>query len=173
MASAIQQYNDLHDIFISFDIYSVVDDDARMNISKLCSNVRFHGWLNHDEISTILKSSKVLLLPISIDCSTQRFTKYSMSTKMSEYMSSGRPFIYIGPKDIAMTEFLLEKNISYVITNNSISDCLDALESIDKEPDEVSRMVAKAEQICREYFDLDVVSEQFSRTICDDFYMSL
>lgn len=173
MASAIQMYNNLHNMFISFDIYSVVDDDVRMSISKLCSNVRFYDWLNHDEISTVLKSSKVLLLPISIDYSTQRFTKYSMSTKMSEYMSSGRPFIYIGPKDIAMTEFLLEKNISYVITNNSVSDCLAALESIDKEPAEVTRMVTKAENICREYFDLDVVAEQFSRTICDDFYMSL
>ena len=88
-------------------------------------------------------------------------------------MSSGRPFIYIGPKDIAMTEFLLENNISYVITNNSVSDCLVALESIDKEPAEVTRMVTKAENICREYFDLDVVAEQFSRTICDDFCMSL
>jgi glycosyltransferase involved in cell wall biosynthesis len=120
MAKAIEKINNNRDIKIVFDIYSTYgyfDPVTMLNKYPCC---RFHSWVSHDEVMDILRNAGILYLPITANKETQKFTKFSMSTKVPEYMSSKTPIIYCGPKDIAMTDLLESTNTAYIINGSSV-----------------------------------------------------
>ena len=149
---------------IVFDIYTDTSENALKNLlGKIPSSLRLHKPVPNCQIPGILRSATLLYLPISINKSTARFTRYSMSTKMGEYMSSGVPMIYVGPKNIAMTEFLLENECAQVITTNDKELLKKTVQHSLSFSDE--KRLLKAKQIANEYFNLDIVSRKFADEI--------
>lgn len=116
-------------------------------------------------IPSILAKAHILYLPISINKYVEKFTRYSMSTKMGEYMSSGTPFIYYGPKRIAMAEFLLEHNCATVITNRNISDLEDAIKQIIEHGTIIQAKIVRARKLADKYFDIESVASVFSEIL--------
>ena len=77
---------------VVFDIYTGTDYLTRNTlISYKGMNTIFHDPVTNDEILTILRESTILYLPISISDEIISHTKYSMSTKLSEYFASRTP----------------------------------------------------------------------------------
>ena len=114
LASSLNALNDN----LTLHIYSNVADEIKEKIARKYRKTVFHDWVSHDEIPWILRNSRILYLPISIDKQTVKFTKYSMSTKMSEYLASGVPMLYHGPDGIAMTELLEKHQCAFVVKSN-------------------------------------------------------
>lgn len=100
---------------IDFNIYTEIDPVKQTRLSQEYDRCFFHSWVGREEAMRLVKTSAVLLLPISINEQTVNFTRYSMSTKMAEYLSSGNPILYIGPNGIAMTEVLKDNNCAFVV----------------------------------------------------------
>ena len=133
------------DLNITLHIYSEVRDNIRKEILSKYKNTIIHGWVDHDEIKKILINSRILYLPISIDKQTKKFTRYSMSTKMSEYLSSGVPVLYHGPSGIAMTEMLEKHRCAFIVKENKEDSILSAIREI-LEDNEKSKIVLKNAQ---------------------------
>ena len=149
---------------IVFDIYTDTSENVLKNLlGKTPSSLRVHKPVPNCQIPGILHSATLLYLPISVNKSTARFTCYSMSTKMGEYLSSGVPMIYVGPENIAMTEFLLEHGCAEVITTNDKELLKKTVQHSLFHSDE--KRLLKAKQIANEYFDLDIVSRKFADEI--------
>ena len=43
------------------------------------------------------------------------FAKYSLTTKLPEYLVSNRPFLYWGPDTLFLTEFLVNHDLCYFV----------------------------------------------------------
>lgn len=127
------------------------------------SHVVFHKPIPNTDVPELLCSAHLLYLPISIDEKTKSFTKYSMSTKMGEYLGSGTPFIYFGPEGIAMTDFLKINNYPLVITTNDVAILKNYIVKGLKE--NYSAMLVKTRKLAEEYFDYEKVSASFAETI--------
>lgn len=119
VAQALNELRDKEDISIDFNIYTEIDPIKKERICHEYNRCFFHSWVGRDEAMKLVKTSSILLLPISINEQTIKFTKYSMSTKMAEYLSSGNPILYIGPDGIAMTEVLKRNNCAFVVDSLS------------------------------------------------------
>lgn len=145
---------------LSFDIYSDVREEVKEKIKSKYNNTIFHGWVKHDDIPEIIRNSRILYLPISIDKQTVKFTKYSMSTKMSEYLSSGVPIFYQGPDGIAMTEMLEKYRCAFVVKKNDIDLIASIIKRIIDNKDDVKQVVDSAQKLYKDKFEMDKVANE-------------
>lgn len=165
MAKAVETLNS-NGKAVDFDIYT---DTSKDEISKflgyLSDHVHIHPSVLNSEIPDILSSAHVLYLPISINSQTAQFTRYSMSTKMGEYLWSGTPVIYVGPKDIAMTDFLDNNQCAEIVTVDNLDLIVATLTKILNSPD-LDRII-RGKEIASKLFNKETVSEAFAKTIED------
>ncbi len=150
---------------LTLDIYSNVREEVKDKIKSKYNNTVFHGWVNHDDIPEIIRKSRILYLPISIDKQTVKFTKYSMSTKMSEYLSSGVPILYQGPDGIAMTEMLEKYRCAFVVKNNDIDMLTSTINKIVNDNEECLRVVNSAMSLFKEKFELRRVTDRLNKIL--------
>lgn len=149
---------------VCFDIYTdTPTNELKKLLGKLPEQVIVHEPVPNSQITSILLSAHVLYLPISINDQNIRFTRFSMSTKMGEYLNAGVPMIYLGPKNIAMTEFLEVHDCAEIITENSVDELTDRLIHVLKSPDH--NKLENGKKIALKYFNKDIVSNNFSKAI--------
>lgn len=152
-------------ISIKLDLYT---DCSSEQIDFFLGNIPkttfLHKPVPNSHILEILSASHILFLPISITTHTERFTRYSMSTKMGEYLASGIPIVYCGPSTIAMTEFLKDNECAIVIEERGEQALREAILKCLKQDEEIVKMTQRGLEIAYSYFNMDVVSEKFAQT---------
>ena len=65
-----------------------------------------HGAVPQREVESILDSADGLIHVESFDEDKIKWAKYSLSTKIPEYLASGRPIFYLGPEEVGVGDFL-------------------------------------------------------------------
>jgi len=153
---------------LTLDIYSDVRDEVKNKIKSKYNNTVFHGWVNHDDIPEIIRNSRILYLPISIDKQTIKFTKYSMSTKMSEYLSSGVPVLYQGPDGIAMTEMLEKYRCAFIVKNNDVNMIASTIKQIIDDNEGVKQVVDAALKLYKDKFEMGKVSNELKYLVMNN-----
>lgn len=151
---------------VEFDIYTdTPKDELSRFLGYLPDCVHIHPPVPNSKIPEILAAAHILYLPISISNDNARFTRYSMSTKMGEYLWSGNPVIYVGPNDIAMTEFLEKNQCAEIITEDNLDIIIKSLKKILKSPDQ--EKIKRGKDIASKFFNKETVSETFVKTVED------
>lgn len=91
---------------------------------KMQDNIVFHENIEHNDVYNVLINADVLIHVESFNPNVMNFTRYSLSTKIPEYLSSAKPLVYYGPQNIGVAEFL---------TNEKIGICIDSLYDLERE----------------------------------------
>ena len=88
------------------------------NILRFFSDtgVNYKGGVTGDELNRTLMQSDILLHVESDDIYSKSLTRLSVSTKLPEYLISGRPVLGFGPRDVASMKLLIQNNIGVVIS---------------------------------------------------------
>lgn len=71
-------------------------------------------YLSTGEIPAVLRAADILLHVESFDEADKEFTRYSLSTKIAEYLASKTPIVYFGPPDVGVAEFLSSNELAFV-----------------------------------------------------------
>ena len=71
----------------------------------------YGGSLSKGELIERLNTSDVLVFVESFDQSEIEKVKYSLSTKVSEYLSVGKPILAVGPKNVSSINYLKDVSI--------------------------------------------------------------
>jgi hypothetical protein len=80
-------------------------------------NTKLLPAIEHDRIKEIYENADVLLHIESDALVGNGFFKYSISTKIPEYLATGKQMLFYGPSDIYLYEFLKENNLAVVSDN--------------------------------------------------------
>jgi len=80
--------------------------------------VIFKEYVVHEKIYSVYDSADILLHIESFDEDQMLFTKYSISTKISEYLSSGKPILCYAPKEIAVYQYIKNCEVGYSASSN-------------------------------------------------------
>lgn len=163
LASSLNALNDN----LTLHIYSNVADEIKEKIARKYRKTVFHDWVSHDEIPWILRNSRILYLPISIDKQTVKFTKYSMSTKMSEYLASGVPMLYHGPDGIAMTELLEKHQCAFVVKSNDERILSVTIKQILEDENATQKVLENAFKLFSVQFEKERITETFKQIITE------
>ncbi len=98
-------------------VYSSTGLRTKMRKAFCQSEVEFCGLLDTEGVLKQMKSSHFLLHVESFDKASRAFVKYSVSTKISEYMSSSRMILAYGPHEVASMQLLTENNFGCCLTD--------------------------------------------------------
>ena len=91
-------------------------------------NTEFMDAVPHSRIAEIYENADVLLHVESFDQETVDYTKYSLSTKIPEYMICGKPIICFAPKNLASYRCIVESGAGVGIqTKEELMNSLDLL----------------------------------------------
>ena len=101
-----------------FSIYtSACNIDLFSKQFENLTNTRFHLAIPHEQICELYRNSDVLIHVESSELHSNEFFKYSISTKISEYLATGRPFLFYGPENIYLFHFLRNNQLSYTASD--------------------------------------------------------
>ncbi len=100
---------------IEFVIYT--QDYMNKRLTKLAYNksIEILPDVPHKIVPSILRSAGALILPLDFSKSSQKFARYSMPTKATEYMASGVPVLVFAPSENAVTKYARDEDWGYVV----------------------------------------------------------
>ena len=108
--------NQISNISFDFRVFCLKEPEAEIIEAFENAGVRYCGGLNSSQVMIEISNSHCLIHAESFDKKNRMYTKYSISTKIPEYMASKRAIIAIGPSDIASIEIFKDNGIGCVIT---------------------------------------------------------
>lgn len=112
-------------------IYTSDKDKKAYGFEFFGLNVTFKDYVPHEKIVEVYKNSDVLIHIESFDPKTVEYTKYSMSTKIPEYMAAGRPIICYAPNCLAAYKYIKKTGTGIsVSTSDELSLALDKLKDL-------------------------------------------
>lgn len=100
-----------------FDLNIYTSRDFVNSCVDLKKNCRLHEYVPTDRIIENLSSSDILLHVESFDDNEIEYFKYSMSTKIPEYLSVGRPILGFGPLTVSSISYIRNNNVGRVAQN--------------------------------------------------------
>lgn len=113
--------NKLFDKKIFLDIYSGQSlSKQQLDFFECKEFLNMKGFLERERLVDKLLEADALVHVEAFDLSSIESTRLSISTKIPEYLSSGRPVIAIGPPEIASIEHLTLKSNALVIDSPDI-----------------------------------------------------
>lgn len=80
---------------------------------------KFEGSLGSDQVAATLKKATVLIHIESFDENYAEYTKFSLSTKIPQYMAAGKPVLGYGPFILASMQHILKSNSGKVISEKN------------------------------------------------------
>lgn len=166
MSESLVNLNQEYSGKILFDIYTQSKtEDIHIYGIKANEFTSIHPPVPNEEVALLIQQHDILFLPISTDENIARFTRYSMSTKMGEYLASERPVLYCGPSDIAMTEFLKDNKCAVVKESDSSDDLTDGIKDILNNPSIAATMAERGKVVASNEFDMVKVTADFTKAI--------
>ena len=86
--------------------------------------VKFCKAIPHERIKEVLNEADVLVHAESNAPELMGFFRYSISTKIPEYLSSGRPIILYEPAELGLYKYIEDNNVGYVASNVEELKCV-------------------------------------------------
>ena len=77
-------------------------------------NVFFYKAVDHSDILKVYEKCDALIHVESLSYKESDFFKYSISTKISEYIATGKPILFHGPSNIYLYDFLKQNGFALV-----------------------------------------------------------
>lgn len=77
------------------------------------AGVHWGGWLPYDEVRTKFTDASWLLCTASFDKAYKAYTISSVQTKLTDYISAGRPVLVVAPEGAASGEWVINETCGY------------------------------------------------------------
>jgi len=94
------------------------------------SFVKYMGFISQAEMLQELKKQTVLVHVESFEKQTLAYTRFSISTKIPEYLSMKKPILAIGPPDTASVEYLKSNQSAFIVDENKENLLIDELKRL-------------------------------------------
>jgi len=158
LINEIQSVNGISDKKIFLDIYSVYTlSDKTANKLTVSGVSSFKGKLNPDELKIALNKSDVLVHVESFDSKSIESTRLSLSTKIPEYLSIGKPILAIGPPQLSSMQYLAD----VAVCANSKSQIEEALKTIIFDSEQLEQLSKKSLQKYEAYHSVEDMRRDF------------
>lgn len=155
LAGALKQIN-RNGVKAELCIYTQTEVSNRVYARLTATGtVRMMKAVPYSQVVEIQKEADFLVFPESFEKKYKRVTRLSFSTKLTDYLSSGKCVLAIGPEDISPIEYLRENGAAVVVSD--LAELKKQVEAIVDENHTSAAIVAKALECCRKNHDKQVL----------------
>ena len=162
-SNAIEKISISNNLF--FNIYSLDNNVKFEKILRRNLKTKIFKKVSHKEIPQILMNSYGLFLPLSFGKSNRKYTKYSMPTKVSEFMISMTPIIVYAPKEIALYEYAREFDWAILVGQKGEDHLIKAIKTLLYNDQLVNEITKNAYKLAVESHSIDIVSSNFKKML--------
>ena len=109
---------------IRFEVYGHPSESVAEAL-KAEPNIKLMGFRSYQEITDIIKLSRLLIHAESFEEFYRYDLQAAFSTKITDALASGTPLFMFAPDNLAETSYLMENECAFVCTDEStLGDCL-------------------------------------------------
>ena len=150
IAESIEKINTEKHINMSINIYTgtILDGNIIQKFAQY-SCVRFKGTVTEKEIIDEMQKFELLIHVESFDKQMISKTRLSISTKIPEYLASGRVILGVGPNELSSIKYLNSLGCTYIIDSLDKGYIKDKLENIILNKNEFTNLAQKGVQIAQ------------------------
>ncbi len=147
---------------IELDIYTTdtLTDEQKSALNRNGCQVK--GGLTLAQVQQVQAEADILVFVESLDKKYKNAARLSFSTKITDYLKSGKCILAIGDKNIAPMDYFNRYDAAVTVT--SYDEILTKLQMIVENPDEILRYGKKAYECGKKHHDKCLVDEKL-RTI--------
>lgn len=116
VVSALREINSENNKFI-IDVYTktALSDDIKEKLS--CDFCKIHEPIPQSEVLLLQEKADILLFLEDVDGPNAKVARLSFSTKITDYLSSGRSVFAVGCLDTAPMQYFKDNNAAIIATN--------------------------------------------------------
>ena len=168
--SLLEVAESIEDLFkegynISFKIQTNVPDHPIMKHLTKLNSVQFLDRVPYKELPNRFASVNLLVLPIDFDMGGYTYLKYSLPTKVPEYMASGTTILVYSPKGTALTNFANNNNVAVIVNERNRAKITSSIKYLINNPKSALSLSERAVTYAKTNQDCRVVQENFYKTI--------
>jgi glycosyltransferase involved in cell wall biosynthesis len=123
------------------------------------------GTLAPGDVMKAMKESDVLILVESFDQAESGYTRFSVSTKLAQYLSSGRPVFGFGPRELASIKLIEDARAGITVTREDRDDLANAVSRIAGDSAFRSDCARHSLLYASQHFRKSVVCERFRQIL--------
>ncbi len=103
---------------IKFDIYTttILSDEIKKELN--CDYCEIHNAVSQEEVFEIQRNSDLMLFVEDIDGPDARVARLSFSTKITDYLSSGKCIFAVGYKETAPMQYFIKSNSAVIASDD-------------------------------------------------------
>ena len=164
IAKALKEIN-TSDTKIELQIYTNNDisDDLKRKL-LVHDSVSLMKPVSYNEVQNVIAKNDVLIFVESFEKKYKNIARLSFSTKITDYLSSGKCILAIGPNGIAPIEYLEDEDAAIVVTDvNKIKDKLEYL----LENEVIERYSQKGFECAQRNHDIVVTDKKIKKVLID------
>ncbi|MFT3752804.1 MAG: glycosyltransferase [Paludibacter sp.] len=162
IAKAIQGINDELNLSIRF----VLQTQDKPSWIGNYSSVYHSGFVAYSDLPRVFAESDMLLLPYDFHTAALKFIKFSMPTKVPEYMITGTPIIIFAPEVTALVKYAQKYEWAKVITKNDIGAVTCAITQLIENQELRKKYAKNAIELAEKNHNSADVTNQFKKVIC-------
>lgn len=136
-----------------FNIYSPSLGNSKEKIKNDNFSLNFKGFVPYDEMISEIKKCDVLVFTESFKKKMIRKTEYSLSTKISDYLTSGVPIFAYGPIQSGSISFLKDNSCAIVCTEEK--QLQNELNQLFNNKELVRSVLKNANETAKKIFDFE------------------
>jgi glycosyltransferase involved in cell wall biosynthesis len=159
-AEAIERHNRRSKDSIEFVVLGDVAEQLRAPLSAL-DGVSLLGRLPHSVCLNAMQKADVLYLPLAFSRHATRISRYSMPTKLPEYLATGKPVLFHAPSDSALFQVAERYDLNPRLATIDPFALDTFIERWQNEPHHADERVSKTSVALAEEFDINTLSKSF------------
>lgn len=153
-----------HKLELTIDIYSSDWEKVKHHFIGF-DFIKSNNVLANDQISRELEKFDGLLFLESFDPSINKYTKYSVSTKIPEYLGAQKPIIAIGPSNIASIAYLKKNKAALVLDDTNIGQWNDILSISLSDTNKLNEVLNNAKELFQRNHNADTIKFDFYNAV--------
>ena len=155
-AEAIERHNRRNGESIEFTVMGEIAEQHRSSLSGL---VRMLGRRSHSECLDAMKAADLLYLPLAFGKKSSRISRYSLPTKLPEYLATGKSVFFHAPHESATFRVAERYDLTPRLATTEPA-ALDAFVEAWANGNR-AHCTDKAQRALREEFDIDALAARF------------
>ncbi len=125
----------------------------------------FNGAVNTEQLNKLKTASDVLVHVEAFDHINRHITRLSISTKIPEYLASGRCIFAVGPDDVASIQYIVEHDLGVAVTFIDKAKIKNALADIMKTPEKRAEYAEKGIGVAKARHNAEKTAEDIKQMI--------
>ncbi len=135
------------------------------NLIKLNDHVKWLKPIDYKELPHKFSSVDLLILPEDFDSSSIEFLKYSIQTKVPEYMISGTPILVYADTRTALAKYAIKEGWAYLVSENNEELLTRALEELYSNLPLRKSLAERAKKVAIQNEDANIIRENFRKKL--------